>query len=130
MKSFLWFCNPHSYSLTAPALRVARCKKKLIMKWLISKIGSLFTLIGIPCMFMLSHLDSDKWLLNGSLIVGLIAGIYGYRFGCKMWDEGNPFTFLFNPNWAQHRMSCAISWAFRFFFMPFILAVIFRLFVH
>ena len=83
-------------------------------------------------MFMLSHLDSDRWLLNGGFIVGLIAGIYGYRFGCKMWDEGNPFAFLFMPEsiLSKHKMSCAISWAFRFFFMPFILAVIFRLFVH
>lgn len=103
------------------------------MKWLIYKLGSWITLVGLACAVMLTNLDSDRFLFIGAAVVGLIFGIMGFRFGWKTWsdDKGAVDVWLMSKvEILDNRFSSGVIWFIRFFFIPFIFAVIFRLFVH
>lgn len=97
------------------------------MYWLLSKIGSLFTIAGIISIIFLSA--AEEYNVNTvCAVIGCICGVGGILMGRKIYLHGTSPVILF---FSSARMitdnivfSC-IVWFFRMFFVPFIIACLY-----
>ena len=105
-----------------------------VIFWIIDKLGSLFSLVGIVCLIWLSEAvkagEISETSLTVCLFVGILTAIGGILYGITTYNNDvspRMLWFMSAYDLLDSTVGSAILWGFRFYWLPTIIYLIFHL---